>query len=50
MKATIAEHQVSGDGMVWKATRVNQGDLLAEETEFMDHGPEEPSEQESERS
>jgi hypothetical protein len=44
------ERQVSGDGMVRKAMRVNQGDLLVEETEFMDGSPEEPSEQESERS
>ncbi len=42
--------EVSGDGMVRKATRVNQGDLLAEETAFMDESPEEPWEQESERS
>ena len=41
---------MSGDGMVRKATRVNQGDLLAEEPEFMDDSPEEPGEQESERS
>ena len=39
-----------GDGMVRKAERVNQGDLLADKTEFMDGSPEEPSEQESERS
>ncbi len=36
--------------MVRKAMRVNQGDLLVRETEFMDDSPEEPSEQESERS
>jgi hypothetical protein len=42
--------QVFGDGMVRKATRVNQGDLLAAKTEFMDESPEEPGEQESERS
>ena len=34
--------------MVRKAMRVNQGDLLAEEPEFKDGGPEEPGEQESE--
>jgi hypothetical protein len=29
-------HQVVGDGMVRKATRVNQGDLLVTKTVFMD--------------
>jgi hypothetical protein len=38
-----AAHQVIGDGMVKKATRVNQGDLLDKRTEFMDESPEEPS-------
>jgi hypothetical protein len=34
---------VSGDGMVRKATRVNQGDLFADKrTVFMDGSPEEP--------
>ena len=46
-----AAHQVIGDGMARKARRVNQGDLLMRETVFMDDGvPEEPDEQESERS
>jgi hypothetical protein len=36
--------------MVRKAMRVNQGDLLAKETVFMDVSPEELWEQESERS
>lgn len=34
---------MSGDGMVRKAMRVNQGDLLTERTVFMDGSPEEPS-------
>lgn len=35
---------MSGDGMVRKATRVNQGDLFADKkrTVFMDGSPEEP--------
>ena len=40
---------VGGDGMVRKATGVNQGDLLQTEPEFMDDSPEEPEQQESER-
>lgn len=40
---------VGGDGMVRKAARVNQGDLLVREPEFMDGSPEEPGKQESER-
>jgi hypothetical protein len=36
--------------MVRKARRVNQGDLLDRGSVFMDSSPEEPSEQESERS
>lgn len=34
--------------MVRKAMRVNQGDLLVEETEFREDSPKEPGEQESE--
>jgi len=33
---------VGGDGMVRKATDVNQGDLLADKAVFMDVRPEEP--------
>lgn len=34
-----AGRQVGGDGMVRKATSVNQGDLLWKEPEFMDQVP-----------
>ena len=37
-----AGREVVGDGMVWKAIDVNQGDLLATKTVFMDVSPEEP--------
>ena len=39
MKAVTGPCQVVGDGMIKKATCVNQGDLLAKETEFLDIVP-----------